>query len=117
MDIPPRKQSNDPARFIIPELRPSPDRPSRRHVSIGVAFFIIGFTCIFFGGGDLLGQALLIAGGIFMLASFFAFRGFQIRARRDREDQDIRKLYGSPRSNRSKERTAERIGARLKDEL
>jgi drug/metabolite transporter (DMT)-like permease len=97
MDIPPRKQPDGPARFVVPGLRPSPDRPSRRHVYIGVACLIIGFTCIFFGGGSAVGQALLIAGSIFVFTSLFAFRGFRFGLRRDREDQDIRKLYGAPK--------------------
>jgi hypothetical protein len=97
MDILPPKQPDDPARFVVPELRPSPDHPPRRQVYIGVACCIIGFTCIFFGGGDPFGQASLIAGGIFVLAGLLVFRGFRFRVQRDREDQDIRKLYGTPK--------------------
>ena len=97
MDIPPHKQSDDPARFVVPELRPSSGRPSRQHVYIGVACFIIGFIGIFFGGGDAVGQVSLIAGSIFVLTGLFAFRGFRIRVQREKEDQDIRKLYGTPK--------------------
>ena len=97
MNAPPSKQPDGEARFVVPGMRPSPDRPSRRHVYIGVTCLIIGFIGIFFGGGDAVGQALLIAGGIFVLTGLFAFRGFRIRAQRGREDQDIRKLYGTPK--------------------
>jgi hypothetical protein len=97
MDIPPSKQPDDQAPFVVPELRPPPDRPSRRHVCIGVACLVIGFIGIFFGGRDTFGQTLLIAGSILVLIGLFAFRGFRIRVLRDREDQDIRKLYGTPK--------------------
>jgi hypothetical protein len=96
MNITPRKQPDDPARFVVPELRPSPDRPSRRHVYIGVACLVLGFIGIFFGGRGPVGQTLLIAGSILVLTGLFAFRGFRIRVQRDTEDQDIRKLYGTP---------------------
>src|SRR5947207_15810409 len=97
MDIPPREPPDGPTRFVVPGLRPSPDRPSRRHVYIGVACLIIGFIGIFFGGRGAVGQALLIAGILFVLTSLFAFRGFRLRVQRDREDPDIRKLYGTPK--------------------
>jgi hypothetical protein len=97
MNIPPSKQPDDRAPFVIPELRPSPHRPSRRHVCIGVACLVIGFIGIFFGGRDTLGQTLFIAGSILVLIGLFAFRGFRIRVQRDREGQDIRKLYGTPK--------------------
>jgi hypothetical protein len=97
MNVPPSKQPDSRARFVVPELRPSPDRPSRRHVYIGAACLVIGFIGIFFGGRGAVGQALLIAGSIFVLTSLFAFRGFRFGVRRDREDQDIRKLYGTPK--------------------
>ena len=97
MNLLPSKQTNDRAPFVAPGLKPSPDRLSRRHVYIGVACLVIGFIGIFFGGRDAVGQALLIAGSIFVLTSLFAFRGFRFGVRRDTEDQDIRKLYGTPK--------------------
>jgi hypothetical protein len=97
MNVTPSKQPDDRVPFIVPGLRPFPDRPSRRHAYIGVACFVIGFIGIFFGGTDAIGQTLLIAGSILVLTGFFAFRGFRIRVQRDREDQDIRKLYGTPK--------------------
>ena len=97
MDIQPRKQPDDPARFVAPEMRPSPDRPSRRHVCIGIACVFVGSIGIFFGGKSTVGQALLIAGSILVLTGLFAFRGFRIRVQRGREDVDIRKLYGTPK--------------------
>ena len=97
MNVAPGKQPDDPVRFVVPELRPSPDRPSRRHVYIGVACLVIGFIGIFFGGRGPVGQALLIAGSILVLTGLFALRGFRIRVQRDRENQDIRKLYGTPK--------------------
>ena len=97
MNVTPRKQPDDPAPFVVPELRPSPDRPSRRHVYIGVACLVIGFIGIFFSGRGPVGQALLIAGSILVLTGLFALRGFRIRLQRDREDQDIRNLYGTPK--------------------
>ena len=66
-------------------------------VGVGVVCLVIGFIGIFFGGGDAVGQVSLIAGGILVVTSLFAFRGFRIRVQRDREDRDIRKLYGTPK--------------------
>ena len=61
------------------------------------AFILARFIGIFFGGRGAVGQALLIAGILFVLTSLFAFRGFRLRVQRDREDPDIRKLYGTPK--------------------
>ena len=96
MNDTPSKQPDDRAPFVVPELRPSPDRPSRRHVYIGFACFVIGFIGIFLGGRGTVGQTLLIAGSILVLTGFFAFRGFRIRVQRDK-DQEVRKLYGTPK--------------------
>jgi hypothetical protein len=97
MNVTQSKQPDDRAPFVVPGLRPSPDRHSRRHVYIGIACLVIGFIAIFFGGKDTVGQTLLIAGSILLLTGLFAFRGFRIRVQRDKEDQDIRKLYGTPK--------------------
>jgi len=78
-------------------MRPSPNQPSRRHVYIGAACLITGFLDIFFGGRGIVGQALLIAGIFFVLMGLFAFRGFRRRVQRDKENPDIRKLYGTPK--------------------
>jgi hypothetical protein len=97
MSAAPSKQPDDQAPFVVPGLRPPPDPASRRHVYIGLVCLVIGFIGIFFGGRDAIGQTLLIAGSILVLTGFFAFRGFRIRVKRDREDQDIRKLYSTPK--------------------
>ena len=97
MNIPPSKQPDDGTPFVVPGMRPSPDRPSRLRVCVGVVCLIIGFIGIFFGGGDAVGQVSLIAGSILVVTSLFAFRGFRIRVQRGREDGDIRKLYGTPK--------------------
>jgi hypothetical protein len=97
MNVTPSKQPDGRTSFVVPEMRPSPDRPSRLRVGVGVVCLVIGFIGIFFGGGDAVGQASLIAGGIFVLAGLFAFRGFRIRVQRGRGGEDIRKLYGTPK--------------------
>jgi hypothetical protein len=93
----PSNQPDDQAPFIVPGMRPSPDRPSRLDVCVGAVCLVIGFIGIFFGGGDAVGQVSLIAGSILVVTSLFAFRGFRIRVQRDKEDRDIRKLYGTPK--------------------
>ena len=70
---------------------------SRLHVCVGVVCLVIGFIGILLGGRDAVGQTLLIAGSIFVLTSLFAFRGFRFGAQRDREERDMRKLYGTPK--------------------
>jgi drug/metabolite transporter (DMT)-like permease len=97
MNVTPSRQPNDRAPFIVPGMRPSPDRLCRLHVCIGVVCLVIGFIGIFFGGGDPVGQVSLIAGSIFVLTALFAFRNFRIRVQPERENQDIRKLYGTPK--------------------
>jgi len=97
MNVTANKQRDDRAPFVVPELRPSSDQPSRRHVCIGVACLVIGFIGIFLGGRGIVRQTLLIAGSILVLTGLFAFRGFRIGRQRDREDQDIQKLYGTPK--------------------
>jgi len=97
MNVTPSKRPDDGTRFVVPGMRPSPDRPSRLHVCVGVVCLVIGFVGIFFGGGDAVGQVSLIVGSILVLTGLFAFRGFRITVQRGREDQDIRKLYGTPK--------------------
>jgi drug/metabolite transporter (DMT)-like permease len=97
MNATPSKEPDDRAPFVAPGMRPSPDRPSRLHVCVGVVCLVIGFIGIFLGGRDAVGQTLLIAGSIFVLTSLFAFRGFRFGAQRDREERDMRKLYGTPK--------------------
>ena len=96
MNTPAPKQQNDGTPFVEPSLRPSQDHPSRRRIISGVVLLLIGFVAILFGGSDSLGQAFLIGGSIFVLASLFLFgSSFRLRFQQARDQHDPRKLYGT----------------------
>ena len=99
IDPPHGRTAEDRSRFVEPSLRPSEDDQfSPRRVCIGITFLVLGFVGIFFGGSDVLGQSLLIAGSILLVVSMFAFRAFRFTSRGSREDRDDRKLYGTPKT-------------------
>ncbi len=71
---------------------------SPRRIGLGLAFLVLGFTGIFFGGSDGVGQVFFIFGSTLMAASLFVFRkGFDFGDKREEEDHDIGKLYGTPK--------------------
>ena len=82
-----------------PSLRPSEsDQFSPRRILVGLALLVLGSTCIFFGGTDVVGQTFLISGSVLMVAGLYVFRAFRIGLQRRTEDDDIRKLYGTPKA-------------------
>ena len=81
-----------------PGLRPSEsDQLSSRRIGLGLAFLILGFIGIFFGGSDAVGQAFFFSGSTLMAASLFVFRRHGFGFQRGEEDHDVRKLYGTPK--------------------
>src|SRR5947209_8206922 len=96
LDSPRRIRARDRQRFVEPGLRPSEsDQLPPWRIFLSLILLVFGFTGIFFGGSDVVGQIFLISGSTLMVAGLYLLGVFRFRSRRQTEDPDSRKLYGT----------------------